>query len=208
MKKDLIFVGGGGHYKDLLYLCEYDKYTNWNNIGFLDDNENLKDRIGPINKLPWLLKRYKQLHYCIAINSSTIRRDIDLSYGNINRSANLIHETAVIGTDCVYQNGITMGPYSILTTQVGVGTHTHINSSVSINQNSKIGNYCTLSPGARVCGDVKMEDAVSVGAGAVIINLIEVGSNSILGAGTVVVKDIPKNSTVVGVPGKIIKTYI
>lgn len=203
---DLLFVGGGGHFKDLLYLSEADKYFKWNVIGYLDDDASLPDSLGPVSSLPVFLDRYPNLFYSISINSSDIRNRIDVLYGQNSRSANLIHETAVIGSNCSYKNGITMGPYSVLTTGVELGKHTHINSCASINQNSKLGDYCTVSPGARICGDIKIGDTTSIGAGATIINFKTVGSNCVLGAGTVVVRDIPDRSVVVGVPGKVIKT--
>lgn len=201
---DLIFLGGGGHYRDLLYLSQNDKYTSWNVIGFLDDAQ-IEGRIGPINKLDLLLDKYKNLYYCISINSSKIRFDLDSLYGRLDRSANLIHETAVIGSDCSFENGITMGPYSVLTTGVKLGRHTHVNTAASINQNARLGKYCTVSPGARICGDINVGDTTSIGAGSTIINFKNVGNNCIIGAGAVVIKDIPDHCTVVGVPGKIIK---
>lgn len=201
---DLVFLGGGGHYRDLLYLSQNDKYTSWNVIGFLDDAQ-IEGRIGPINKLDLLLDKYKNLYYCISINSSKIRFDLDSLYGRLDRSANLIHETAVIGSDCSFENGITMGPYSVLTTGVKLGRHTHVNTAASINQNARLGKYCTVSPGARICGDINVGDTTSIGAGSTIINFKNVGNNCIIGAGAVVIKDIPDHCTVVGVPGKIIK---
>lgn len=204
---DLIFVGGGGHYRDLLYISENDKYTKWNVIGYLDDNLDLTDSIGKVSNLPSILESYSNVYYCISINSSKIRYEIDSLYGRVDRSANLIHESAIIGSKCTYQNGITMGPYSVLTTGVSLGLHTHINSCVSINQNSSIGKYCTLSPGVRVCGDVVIGDTTSLGAGSVIINYKTIGSDCVIGAGTVAIKDVPNGSTVVGVPGRIVKIF-
>jgi acetyltransferase EpsM len=201
---DLLFIGGGGHYKDLLYVAENDKYTDWNVIGFLDDAE-IEGRIGPINKLNLLLDKYKNLQYCISINSSDIRNDLDAKHGRLDRSANLIHETAVIGASCLLGNGVTMGPYSVLTTRVRVGNHTHINTLASINQNSSLGDYCTVSPGSRICGDVNIGNVSSLGAGSVVINFKNVGSNCIVGAGSVIIDDVPDGCTVVGVPGKVIK---
>jgi len=126
--------------------------------------------------------------------------------GSPQNAANLVHETAIIGSECSYGNGLTMGPYSALTTKVTLGRHVHINSLVSVNQSSNIADYCTLSPGVRICGDVSVGEATSIGAGAVVINVKTIGSDCILGAGTVVINDIQNGSTVVGVPGKIIKT--
>ena len=51
-------------------------------------------------------------------------------------------------------------------------------------------------------------DNIVVGAGAKILGNIEIGSNSRIGAGSVVVDAVPENSTVVGIPGKIVKQNI
>jgi serine O-acetyltransferase len=48
-------------------------------------------------------------------------------------------------------------------------------------------------------------DNVSVGAGAVILGPVKVGSNSVIGANAVVTKDVPENVIVGGVPAQIIK---
>ena len=77
-----------------------------------------------------------------------------------------------------------------------------MNTGSSVNQGSKVGHYSTLSPGARVCGDVIMGHTVSMGASSTIINLKNIGSDVTIGAGAVVIEDIPDSITVVGVPAK------
>lgn len=206
---DLVIIGAGGHSKDLEYLAEYDKYERWNVIGFLDDDPsvNNKNLLGDISFINFLLEKYPNLKYTIAVNSPIVRKKIESNINRLERAANLIHETAVIGTYCNYQNGLTMGPYSVITTKVNLGFHVHINTAASINQSSTIGDFCTVSPGARVCGDVNVGDTTSIGAGSVIINFKNVGKNCTLGAGTVVIDHIGDDATVVGVPGREIKRF-
>ncbi|MDE6189281.1 MAG: serine O-acetyltransferase [Clostridia bacterium] len=50
-----------------------------------------------------------------------------------------------------------------------------------------------------------IEDNVMISAGAKVLGPITVGHNSKIGAGSVVLKDVPPNSTVVGVPGRVVK---
>ena len=50
-----------------------------------------------------------------------------------------------------------------------------------------------------------LADNVVVGAGAKVLGNIEIGTNSRIGAGSVVVDSVPENSTVVGIPGRIVK---
>lgn len=201
--------GAGGHAKDLEYLSQCDKYEKWNVIGYLDDNPYVQENnlIGNVSFLNFLLVKYPKIKYTIAINSSAVRKNIESKINRVDRAANLIHETAVIGSHCTYGNGLTMGPYSVLTTRINLGVHVHLNTSASVNQSSNIGDYCTLSPGSRVCGDVNIGHTTSVGAGAVIINFKNIGSNCTLGAGTVVIDDTEDGATVVGVPGRPIKRF-
>jgi sugar O-acyltransferase (sialic acid O-acetyltransferase NeuD family) len=207
---DLIVIGAGGHAVDLTYVSLNDKFTKWNIIGYLDDNpinRYTDQTLGSVSSLDTYLNKYKNLKYTIAINSSLIRKEIDSRYGDIKYAANLVHETAVLGSNCYYDNGLTMGPYSILTTNVQLGRHVHINSASSINQSSFIEDYCTVSPGVRICGDVKVGSATSIGAGAVIINFKTIGQQCTLGAGTVVIDNVGDYTTVVGVPGREIKKF-
>lgn len=53
-----------------------------------------------------------------------------------------------------------------------------------------------------------IEDNVIIGAGAKVLGNITIGENSRIGSGSVVVTDVPPNSTVVGVPGKVVRNAI
>ena len=80
-----------------------------------------------------------------------------------------------------------------------------------INSNTKIGNYCTILPmvlignGNNKGGNAVIGDFVDISTGVTILAPVIIGNNVKIGAGAVVIKDIPDNSTVAGVPCKIIK---
>ncbi len=69
-----------------------------------------------------------------------------------------------------------------------------------------IGNDVSVGHGAILHG-CTIDNNVLVGMGAIILNGAKIGNGSIIGAGTVVTegKDIPPNSVVIGVPGKIVR---
>jgi serine acetyltransferase len=62
-------------------------------------------------------------------------------------------------------------------------------------------------PTVNISGEVVVNEAVYVGTGAKIINLLEIGENTIVGAGAVVYKSLPANCTAVGIPAKPIKFH-
>ena len=83
---------------------------------------------------------------------------------------------------------------------------------VVIGETSEIGDRCLLYQGVTLGGTGKdtgkrhpsLEENVVIGAGAKILGAIKIGSNTRIGAGSVVVKDVEKDSTVVGIPGRVV----
>lgn len=96
---------------------------------------------------------------------------------------------------------------------IGNGLFIDHGSGVIIGETAIIGDNVTLYQGVTLGGTGKetgkrhptLEDNVMVSAGAKIIGSFTVGENSKIGAGSVVLKQVPPNSTVVGVPGRVVK---
>ena len=95
--------------------------------------------------------------------------------------------------------------------QIGEGLFIDHGMGVVIGETSVVGNNVTLYQGVTLGGTGKEKgkrhpnigDNVVVGTGAKILGNITIGDNSYIGANAVVLRDVPANSTVVGVPGRI-----
>lgn len=83
-----------------------------------------------------------------------------------------------------------------------IGDGTKISSQVYIGSGMKIGKNCMITGNTYFGGSCVLEDNVYVAPGANIRNGIKILKNSFVGMGSVVVKDIPENTTVFGVPAK------
>ena len=96
---------------------------------------------------------------------------------------------------------------------IGKGLFIDHGAGVIIGETAIVGNNVTLYQGVTLGGTGKetgkrhptLEDNVMGSAGAKIIGSFTVGENSKIGAGSVVLKPVPPNCTVVGVPGRIVK---
>ncbi len=96
--------------------------------------------------------------------------------------------------------------------QIGRGVFIDHGMGVVIGETSEIGNRCLLYQGVTLGGTGKdhgkrhptLAENVVVGAGAKVLGAINVGTNTRIGAGSVVVRDVEANSTVVGIPGRIV----
>ncbi len=97
--------------------------------------------------------------------------------------------------------------------RIGKGLFIDHGSGVIIGETAIIGNNVTLYQGVTLGGTGKengkrhptLKDNVMVSAGAKVIGSFTVGENSKIGAGSVVLNEVPPNCTVVGVPGRIVK---
>lgn len=96
---------------------------------------------------------------------------------------------------------------------IGKGLFIDHGSGVIIGETAIVGDNVTLYQGVTLGGTGKetgkrhptIQDNVMISAGAKIIGSFTVGENSKIGAGSVVLKEVPPNSTVVGVPGHVVK---
>src|SRR4029079_14736356 len=106
--------------------------------------------------------------------------------------------------------GIEIHPSAI----IGSGFFIDHGMGVVIGETAEIGNYVTLFQGVTLGGTGKergkrhptLGSHVVVGAGAKILGGITVGDNVKIGANSVVLKNVSANSTVIGVPARVIKT--
>ena len=71
-----------------------------------------------------------------------------------------------------------------------------------------MGKFVRLNPKVSVAGNVSLEDRTYVGSGATIIQGLRVGCNSVIGAGSVVLRNLPENVVAVGNPAAVIKSSI
>ncbi len=97
--------------------------------------------------------------------------------------------------------------------QIGKGLFIDHGHGVIIGETAIIGDNVTLYQGVTLGGTGKeqgkrhptIQDNVMISAGAKILGSFTIGENSKVGAGSVVLEEVPPNSTVVGVPGRVVK---
>lgn len=114
-----------------------------------------------------------------------------------------------ISQRCARKTGIEIHPGA----QIGKGLFIDHGKGVVIGETAIIGDNVTLYQGVTLGGTGKetgkrhptLEDNVMVSVGAKVLGSFTIGENSKIGAGSVVLKEVPPNSTVVGVPGRVVK---
>lgn len=211
--KSLVIVGAGGFGREVLEIFKDQNAVSriWDILGFIDENEALHDKT--VNDYPvlggldWLREHSDGTLGCVcAIGICRTRKkvvekleEIGIGFHNAIHPSVIMSEFVELGQDVVICAG------NILTVNIKIEDHVHINLNCTIGHDVVIEKYCTINPMVAINGNDHLAEGAYVGTGATFINGVSVGNWSTIGAGAVVIHDIPKHVVAVGVPAKVIK---
>ena len=211
--KEIAIFGAGGFGSEVAMLIEQiNKVSHeWELVGFFDDGEP-KGKV--INGYPVLggvenLKQWdSDLSLVLALGKPKTKQDVLGKIHNNNISYPVLIHPAVIMGDKNYLSigeGSVICAGTIITTNIFIGRHVILNLACTVGHETEIGDFSSFMPTCNISGEVKIGEANFWGTGAKVINKRVIGNNVIVGAGAVVVDDVPENVTVAGVPARVIK---
>jgi len=208
--KKLAIIGASGFGREVAWLIERinQKQVTWELLGFVDDNEQIQG--GMIGGYPvlgncnWLKKQNYEIYAVCAIGSSKARIKViqklkGIKFATVIDPSVLMSERITIGEGCIICAG------TILTVEIGLGSHVIINLDCTVGHDAIISDFVTLYPSVNVSGNVILNECVEMGTGSQIIQGVKIGEGTIVGAGAVVIQDLPSKCTAVGSPAKPIK---
>ena len=215
MTKKLIIIGASGFGREVAWLIERinNNKPTWEIVGFLDDNSELKNKQNygyPILDVTDDVRAYKDCYFVCAIGASKIRKQIINKIKCINSSikfATLIDPTVEMSKSNLIGEGSIICAHTIITVNANVGEHVILNLDCTVGHEAIINDFTTVYPSVNISGNVDIGNTTEIGTGTQIIQGIKIGSNSIIGAGATVIRDIPNNCTAVGSPAKPIKFF-
>ncbi len=144
-----------------------------------------------------------------AIGAPTVRkRKVDRIRGNSNSSfPTLIDPSVKMSESVVLGMGCIILMDCIPTVDVKVGEFTIFNWDSSIGHDSSVDSFVTIYPSCNISGNVRIGELCEIGTGTQVIQGISIGQSTVVGAGSVVVRNLPGFCTAVGVPARPIKSH-
>lgn len=203
-------IGAGGHAKVITEaLCSSDpnrlvvffSSDPVKSDAFFKRYPHYEDRIDQLSSF-----RSKIHAWHAAIGNIRVRKaKIDLLDQLQYKLIRAVHSSAVLSPTCKVENGTSIMAGCIINSDSRIGKGCIVNTSTSIDHDCNIGNFVNIGPGCRLAGGVTIGDETELGTGVTVIPNVTIGKNCIVGAGSVVIRDIPDGSRVAGVPAKPIK---
>lgn len=139
----------------------------------------------------------------ISIGDNKIRKKIAEKIKTIY--VKVVHPNAVIALDTEIKEGTVVMAGVIINASVKIGRHCILNTGAVIEHDCEVDDFVHISPNVSLGGNVIVGEGSHIGIGASVIQGITIGKWATVGAGCVIIHDVPDYSVVVGNPGRIIK---
>jgi sugar O-acyltransferase (sialic acid O-acetyltransferase NeuD family) len=199
MKKGIIGAGGFG--REVFWSLSPIERNN--TVFFV--NDEYWDNSNP-NILPLSLFETDKYELVVAIGDPYARKMIIESLPKKTKFFTHIHPSVqILGDDIEIGRGSIICAGSVLTTNIKIGEHAHLNLQTTIGHDTTIGDFFTTAPGAKISGNCKIGDRVYVGTNASIREKIEICDDVTIGLNAGVVKNIYEQGVYGGTPCKKIK---
>ena len=210
--KNILILGASGHGRVVMDCVEQEgKYKV---MGFLDSYKrkdtiiNGYDVLGSERELLYLSETLNIYGIIIAIGDNWTRHLLAKRVSSIMpdiKFVSTIHPSATIGKDVVIGAGSVVLPGTIVNTNCRIGKHCILNTNSSLDHDSVMEDFSSLAP--RVCtgGNLVLGEFSAICLGANVIENISIRPHSVIGAGSLVIRDVPSHTLAFGLPARAVR---
>lgn len=200
----LIVLGAGGHG---MVVADIARAMDFNEIWFLDDRWPEISRVlkwpvvGKFEDLARVMQSTDQVFAAIGDNAARLALHRNLAIQGL-RIPVLKHPSSAVSEDAQIGPGSVVMALVAISASAVVGEAAILNTGCSVDHDNFIEDGVHISPGAHLAGGVRVGSCSWIGIGSSIREGITIGPDCMIGAGSVVVRDVPPASKIAGNPAR------
>ena len=204
----LVLIGGGGHAKVVLDMAE--DCAELEVVGYFDRDAGTSAQLpapflGDVSHLARLAAQGIRKVF-IAIGDNLLRSQLaEMVVGQGFELVNIVSRHAMVSRRAELCTGIAVMPGAIINAYARIGEGCVINTGATVDHDCKIGAWAHLGPQTGLAGGVEVGEGTYMGVGVRVIPRISIGAWTTVGAGAVVVRNLPERVLAVGVPARILR---
>ncbi|MCL1887501.1 MAG: acetyltransferase [Kiritimatiellaeota bacterium] len=142
------------------------------------------------------------LYFC-AVGGNDARKKITARADTLGWTPfSIVDPTAVVASDATLGAGIFLGVNSVVSCGAHIGNHVILNHNAVIGHNARVENFSHVCPGVKISGFCHVAEGAFLATNAVVIPSRCVGAWASVGAGCVVLRDLPDHTRLLPAPGK------
>jgi UDP-perosamine 4-acetyltransferase len=203
--KGVVVVGAGGHAKVVIdTLRAMGRTVDFCVADHAVEGIDVPVRTGDDQLARLLNDGYRQAIVAVGDNAKRAQLAAKISAAGFELIS-AISPQAVVSRSVVVGSGVLIQPGAILNAGVRIEDLAIINTAAVIEHDSRVAYGAHLGPASALAGRVSVGKLTLIGLGARVIPGITIGANVIVGAGAVIIADLPDDVTAVGVPARILK---
>ncbi len=210
---NILVVGSSGHARVIIDAVE--REGRFRVAGIIDTHKPVGhiclgyQVLGDELRLPDLIRELDIYGGVIAIGDNWIRHvvaDRIRSAVPDFRFVSVIHPSAQIASSARVADGTVVMPGAIISVNVDIGEFCIVNTKASLDHDGIMGAFSSFAPAVTAGGEVTIKPFASVLLGANIIHSVSIGEHSVVGAGSLVLRDVPDRVLAYGLPAQVISS--
>jgi sugar O-acyltransferase (sialic acid O-acetyltransferase NeuD family) len=203
---EIFIVGAGAHGRVVLDILR--DRADGQSVQFADDNESLWGRSvngAPVVSLREALSRKAgEVGFVVSVGKPRLRLELCRRVLDEGHTlVNAIHPKAVVEASATMGLGNMISPQAVVNSNARLGNAVVVNTSVVVEHDCVVEDGVSISPVACLGGRVTVGQGAFIAIGARIMARVHIGAGSIVGAHSLVLKDVPDDTLVFGSPARI-----
>jgi sugar O-acyltransferase (sialic acid O-acetyltransferase NeuD family) len=152
--------------------------------------------------------RFRHARWCVSIGDNHTREAVVTRLEGLDPSPRflaLVHPSAVVATDAEIGAGTVVMAGAVINPGTVIGKHCIVNTGACLDHDNRLDDFCSVAPRVATGGKVSVGRGSAVCIGACIQHGVTIGEHTVIGAGSVVLGDVPARCVAFGIPCKVIR---